>query len=125
MIAVPLVDLVLPNTVESIAVAREAASRVSKRHVTAEAAEIVRLLTSELMANCVRHGRGAIGLVIDTDSDNLRVAVSDEGAAEVGIKPFGPDPGGHGIRLVEELSDGWEQVTVDPTCIRFSVTTKP
>lgn len=118
-----LLELSLPNAVDSIATGRNAVADAVAPYVGDEEVEVVRLLAGELASNCVRHGRGVIGVVVDIEDHHVRVTMSDEGAAEVSVKAFGPDPGGHGIRLVERMSDSWQQVSVDPTVIGFCVAT--
>lgn len=82
--------------------------------VPSQTVDDVELLTSELVSNAVRHassdGRDTIGLNIDVGPQTIRVAVIDGGA---GFDPTklarnpGPDDGGWGLFLVEEMSDRW------------------
>ena len=65
------------------------------------------LMVSELVANAVMHGVGAIWLRIDVERDAVRVEVADEG--NVALAPS-PEPGAHGgwgLRIVEQLADDW------------------
>ncbi|MGZ8599596.1 MAG: ATP-binding protein [Actinomycetota bacterium] len=94
----------------------------ARRHVRSRLAGIlptqavadVELLTSELVSNAVRHallnGNGTIGLSIESESATVRISVVDSGE---GFDPTkrardpGPDEGGWGLFLVEEMSDRW------------------
>jgi anti-sigma regulatory factor (Ser/Thr protein kinase) len=68
---------------------------------------------SELVTNCILHtdsGRGGHVLVaLDMRVDRLRVHVVDEGGAstEPEVRRAGFAENGHGLHIVEELSDGW------------------
>jgi anti-sigma regulatory factor (Ser/Thr protein kinase) len=68
---------------------------------------------SELVTNALCHtesGRGGQVLVaVDLRADRLRVYVVDEGGAstEPRVRRSGFAESGHGLHLVEELSDGW------------------
>lgn len=108
-----------PNEVASIQRARGAAADVSRGLVGDDDVEVVRLLTSELVTNCVQHGHGSIDVSVDVDDRFLCVSVSDHGEAPVRIPPRTPRAGGHGLRLVEAMSAGWEQVSEGPTEVRF------
>jgi anti-sigma regulatory factor (Ser/Thr protein kinase) len=69
------------------------------------------LLVSELVTNAVKYGpeHEAIQLIITADGDRTRFTVHD-----LGLGPLpemrdldDPTPGGHGLRLVDALADGW------------------
>ncbi|HEY6798897.1 MAG TPA: ATP-binding SpoIIE family protein phosphatase [Kineosporiaceae bacterium] len=76
----------------------------------ATARDEARLLLTELVANAVRHGDGALGVRLRLRDQRLRIEVADVG--ERMPAPSGPDvaadaPGGRGLRLVETLADSW------------------
>lgn len=67
----------------------------------------VALIVSELVANAVQHGVGAISLRADVEGDAVWIEVADEG--NVALAPS-PEPGAHGgwgLRIVEQLADDW------------------
>ena len=75
-----------------------------------ELMQVVVLLTSELVANAVRHARAnAVGVRFSALPDYVRVEVLDEGP---GFEPHIPverpgRAGGWGLRLVDELASRW------------------
>lgn len=76
----------------------------------ADVLEVVTLLTSELVANAVRHGgAGFVELTSAVEADSVRVEVADSGD-ESGRKPVSREPdhtGGWGLYMVEELASRW------------------
>ncbi|HTI32297.1 MAG TPA: ATP-binding protein [Miltoncostaea sp.] len=74
----------------------------------------LQLMTSELMANAIVHGRSTepIDLVIAADAGRVRIAVHDHGE---GFDPGAVDPtmpaadqaGGRGLPLIHILSSDW------------------
>ncbi len=77
----------------------------------------VALLTSELVTNAVVHGSGDALLDIQVEGAAVTVGVSDRGGGVV--KPasrFSWPETGHGLRLVQQMSDHWgvEQVPETP-----------
>jgi anti-sigma regulatory factor (Ser/Thr protein kinase) len=75
-----------------------------------ELMQVLVLLTSELVANAVRHaGARLVGIRCEVVSHRVRVEVADEGPGFV-PKPRARDrstAGGWGLHLVEELSARW------------------
>ncbi|MEU9146063.1 ATP-binding protein [Streptomyces sp. NPDC048349] len=75
-------------------------------------AEDVLLLVSELLTNASLHAGGCIELVL-TAGDVLRIEVFD-GTTTLPRRHPSPQrglPGGHGLYIVERLSDRWGTVT--------------
>src|SRR5689334_18232199 len=73
----------------------------------------MQLLVTEIVANCVRHGRvgedGEIDLLVRLDGDRARVEVRDTGI-QVDPRVKTPDlsgGGGFGMVLVERMSSAW------------------
>ena len=64
----------------------------------------------EVFTNAVSHGAGPIEVVLAELADRLRVEVRDQGGGHPAIRPVqisGPEVGGWGLRLVDELVDSW------------------
>jgi anti-sigma regulatory factor (Ser/Thr protein kinase) len=77
-----------------------------------EVVEVAALLANELAANAVAHGEGSISLTMETDSDCVRVAVTDEGTVLPVIQETSPTAeSGRGLSLVDALATRWG---VDP-----------
>jgi anti-sigma regulatory factor (Ser/Thr protein kinase) len=66
------------------------------------------LLTSELVTNSVRHGRGTVTVAIECDGHQLAVAVGDDSPDPPRIVDPGADGvGGRGIRIVSRIAAAW------------------
>ena len=91
---------------------REARDRVRQLpHLDADRVEDAVLLVSELVTNAVKYGpdHESIRLIVTTDDGATRFTVHD-----LGLGPLpemrdeaDPEPGGHGLRLVDALADRW------------------
>ncbi len=82
-------------------------------HLHRDGADL-KLAVGELVANAVRHGKGPIRLIIAKLPDRVRVSVHDHGGGHPAIRPVvttGPNAGGWGLRLVDELVDAWGTTT--------------
>jgi butyrate kinase len=81
------------------------------RPVLASAAERVGLVFSELATNALRHGRTPVSVTLARSADGWLITVSDARPDEgpVVVERSRSRPGGHGIRLVTQLSRlvGW------------------
>ena len=106
------IDRRLPHEATSAAEARAALQPLARVH-DPDTFETLRLLTSEVVANSVRHGTGEdvgeIELSIDATRERIRVDVSDGGRGfEWRERAEGADQGsGWGLHLVQVLSDRW------------------
>ncbi|MEY9857815.1 anti-sigma regulatory factor (Ser/Thr protein kinase) [Catenulispora sp. GAS73] len=80
-----------------------------------EYADTACLLTSELVTNAVRHGRGPVGLRISLGRPETVVEVRDHGAGEVrrSRAPVADTESGRGLAIVELLADRWGVVPGD------------
>ncbi|MET7451494.1 ATP-binding protein [Streptomyces sp. NPDC005574] len=83
-----------------------------RQHRIIEAAE---LLVSELITNAIRHGAGSPVIRLSWNGRMLRIAVSDRGPRWPRMRTAdAAEPGGFGIRIVEQLTQRWG-VTPDDT----------
>jgi anti-sigma regulatory factor (Ser/Thr protein kinase) len=79
-----------------------------------ELVTVLELAVAELVTNAVQHGRAPIDLVMTLLPGRVRVEVHDHGGRRPAIRPThttGPDIGGWGLRLVDELVDRWGSST--------------
>lgn len=114
----------LPARAEAVPLARQS---VATLEVDGAAANVVELLTSEVVTNAVRHGpTGAddqISLVARIEPGCVLVEVCDEGTADApalaGDDPL--EPGGLGLRLVDSLATEWGTRRDAIRCVWFRV----
>lgn len=89
-----------------------------------EAADVVVLLTNELVTNAVLHAGTRIGLRISRVSGRLRVEVGDASHQALAVRPRNVDAQtGRGLALVESLSTSWgvEHVADNGKVVWFEV----
>jgi anti-sigma regulatory factor (Ser/Thr protein kinase) len=104
--------LIVPRTVDA---PREARARVRQllSRLGPERTDDATLLISELVTNAVKYGPedGDIRVIIDERGSTTRFTVHDPGAGPLPVmRPLERLPhegGGHGLRLVEMVSDRW------------------
>ena len=73
-----------------------------------ELIDVAVLLTSELVTNAIRHGKGVIRLAIKKFPSRLCVEVTDAGTGRPEPQHPGSDRvGGRGLNLVERLASEW------------------
>ena len=100
-------DWVLAAETRSIAQARRL---VAQRLIDLpdESLDVVLLLTSELVANAIRHGTGPVGVRLTWGDGVVRVEVQDQSPAWPVVQALDRDSlNGRGLILVERLSSGW------------------
>jgi hypothetical protein len=73
------------------------------------------LIVSELLTNAVLHVGGPIELELDSTDTALRIAVTDSDPTPPTPRPEHQPglPGGHGLYMIEQLSDRWGVVVRD------------
>jgi anti-sigma regulatory factor (Ser/Thr protein kinase) len=78
--------------------------------------DVAMMLTSELVTNAVRHGRGDVGLRISRNGDRLRIEVSDASPdVPEPAPPAGTDEErGRGLHIVDALAADWGIYPHDP-----------
>ena len=98
----------LPTTASSVPVARRLVAQLLQAWSAQNRHEESMLLLSELVTNVVRHVTPATTFTIELilSALKLRVAVVDASAAPPLLSQRGP-AGGHGMWLVNALSDRW------------------
>jgi anti-sigma regulatory factor (Ser/Thr protein kinase) len=79
------------------------------RGVSAEAQESALLVSSELVTNAFKHGRGKIELRLRLLGNFLRIEVIDEGRGQApAVRQEKPDEsGGWGLRIVDQVAAQW------------------
>ena len=96
----------------------------ARRYVTSlwkdlpkDALDVVRLLTTELVAHALWHTAGQAWLDVKVEDQLVTVGVTDNGGGEVRIaNDYRWPESGHGLRLVDGLSDRWgSEPTHNPT----------
>jgi anti-sigma regulatory factor (Ser/Thr protein kinase) len=86
------------------------------RKLPADTLDVVRLLTSELVTNAIVHGAGDALMDIEINGDVVIVGVRDHGEGTVGpASRFSWPETGHGLTLVEQLSERWGVEPADET----------
>lgn len=99
----------LPDEPRAVAEARRAVSSFGEE-LTPAKLEDLRLLTTEVVTNAIRHAGGWVDLHIDALPGCVRVEVIDPGP---GFAPGPPDPpstdsiDGRGLYLVDQIADRW------------------
>jgi anti-sigma regulatory factor (Ser/Thr protein kinase) len=99
----------LPRAQTCGALARDFLRAQLSGQVSEPALDEALLVTTELVANALRHGEGAIALRLRGDDDRLRVEVLDEGTGATSrVCVRVPDAtGGWGLHIVEDISLRW------------------
>ena len=123
------VSVDIPARAEAAALAREIiAGALVEVRVPEGRIEDLRLLTSEVVTNAVRHAGLAPGdtirVAVDASERRIRVEVGEDGP---GFDPSAlPEPslervGGWGLHLVNRLSDRWGVVRNERNLVWFEV----
>ncbi|MGC4790585.1 ATP-binding protein [Micromonospora sp. DT178] len=87
---------------------RFVADHLSRWGVPFQVCDTVVLLTSELLANAVRHGPPPLCLQLDADQHRVRVEVSDSNPVlPVLTRPDFEAIGGRGLWLVDTMAGAW------------------
>jgi anti-sigma regulatory factor (Ser/Thr protein kinase) len=100
------VTTTLPRSADSVALARRLVDDHAG-HLAPRRRADAGLMVSELATNALRHGQGAVTIRIVVAPDSLTVEVADHGHGTVAVTPEPGVSGGWGLRIVDELADGW------------------
>lgn len=107
-------SLLMPSELSSVPTARHWVQERCGRYLTAERGHVLALLTTELVANGVRHGRGEELLLevawpgAQDRTGEVVVACSDSSSAEPVVRRPPPEAtGGRGVALIDALSTAW------------------
>jgi len=67
------------------------------------------LATSELVTNAVEHAGGDVGVRIDVEDDEVRIAVTDPDDSPVPVAGGAAETatGGRGLHIVDAMTDRW------------------
>ncbi len=123
------ISVKIPVQPEAAAMARDTVSRVvSERRADERVLEDLRLLTSEVVTNALRHSGMRPGesllVAVEISADRVRVEVVDHGpgfdlrALEA---PSAEGVGGWGLFLVDKIADRWGVVNDNPSCVWFEL----
>jgi anti-sigma regulatory factor (Ser/Thr protein kinase) len=116
----------LPPTPSAVPQARDAIRSVELL-LSRQLGRDVRLMTSELVTNSVRHGGldpdARIGLTVSVSPTTVRVEVTDAGPGFSGddLGPAGDQQSGWGLYLVDRLAARWGIDRGDRTHVWFEV----
>jgi anti-sigma regulatory factor (Ser/Thr protein kinase) len=124
-----LVSLEIPVEAEAVAMARDAVVRVVAEATSAEQRmDDLRLLTSEIVTNALRHAGlrhgDTIGVAVEVSPRRVRVEVADHGPGFDPTALHDPAPekvGGWGLVLVKRLADSWGVIRNEPNFVWFEL----
>jgi anti-sigma regulatory factor (Ser/Thr protein kinase) len=103
-----------PAEASSVAQAREFVASAAGP-LDGEEFDLVRLMTSELASNSVRHATSAFEVHVVRTGGDLRVEVTDHGTGRPELLSPGPDvPSGRGLRIVDLFSTEWGFESIEP-----------
>ena len=105
-------QIVLAAEPSSLSTARCFVTSMLERWDCEDPDQIAPLLTSEIVANAVRHATGRVGLELflhnGHNGEELRVQVRDGSPDTPVIRRSSPDRiGGHGLTIIEALARRW------------------
>jgi anti-sigma regulatory factor (Ser/Thr protein kinase) len=100
-------EFALEPRAESVGVSRDLVRR-TLGSVDSELAEVAAILTNEVVANAIRHGRPPIALRVRADDELVDIAVSDSGPGLPVIRYTDRTAeSGRGLMIIDAFSDDW------------------
>jgi DNA-binding NarL/FixJ family response regulator len=117
----------LPNTSDSVRASRHMTHGTLGRWCDPSVHETALLLISELVTNSVRHGDSDVFVRIAVGSETIRVEVNDRSTALPVVRSPAPsEPGGRGLRIVDQLARRWGvQARRTGKCVWFELARTP
>jgi anti-sigma regulatory factor (Ser/Thr protein kinase) len=98
----------LPPEPASATRARQLAREQLRVACSSVVLETVALLVTELVTNAILHARTPLTLVIETDTDRVRLRVEDSSRQQPQVRRYDTDAvTGRGLALVERLASAW------------------
>jgi anti-sigma regulatory factor (Ser/Thr protein kinase) len=98
--------MTLPRSPDSAGLARDVVTAYTEG-LSPERREDAVLLTSELVANALQHGKGAVTLRVVNEPGELLVEVADEGHGAIEMTPKPSPLGGWGLQVVDTVAADW------------------
>jgi len=100
-------ELGLNPTPESVRISRELV-RSTLHSVDTDLVEVAAILTDEMVANAVKHGRPPISLAIENDNEGIVISVADSGPEFPVVRTVSRTAeDGRGLMIIDILSDEW------------------
>ena len=97
----------LPSAATSVALARRLATE-GLRGVPTDTVDVVALVVSELVTNCIRHAHTDFDLKVTHFADRVDIEVTDRGRGRPALKSPPPSVAhGRGLQVVQSLSARW------------------
>lgn len=110
-----LVELTLPADASAPSQARKALRRALSGAVSESCADVIALLSTELITNAVMHAHSPAVLRVWVDEHQVRVEVQDHSPAAPRVRHYGRESTtGRGMRLVQNLARRWGTAPVPP-----------
>jgi anti-sigma regulatory factor (Ser/Thr protein kinase) len=117
----------LPGGPSSPHLARTALAERFEEGIDAECADTLKLLSSEVVTNCVKHAGAATGVPIElrawmlSGCIHVEVSTAARPFHHIAQRPSGEEGGGNGLLLVSELSRSWGVVDNGRNTVWFKV----
>ena len=122
----PGLTTTVPGGVEAPRIARARLAQHFDEGLDPASSDTLKLLSSEVVTNCVRHAGASAGVAIELRAWHLSGCIHVE--VSTATRPFvargtsaAPTPRGNGLRLVRELARSWGVVDNGRNTVWFKV----